>query len=125
MKFKSFCKAKETTDKMKRQATEWEKIYANDMTNKGVVTNIYGLPQWHSDKESTCNAGAASDVGSIPGSGRSPGERYDYPLQYSCLENPTDGGAWQAGGLQSMGSKSRTRLKWLNTHTQPAYINSL
>ena len=40
-----FFKAKETTDKMKRQATEWEKIYANNMTNKGVVTNIHGLPQ--------------------------------------------------------------------------------
>ena len=34
--------------------------------------------------------------GSIPGSGRSPGEGNDYPLQYSCLENSTDRGAWQA-----------------------------
>ena len=36
------------------------------------------------------------DVGSIPGSGRSPGEGYGTPLQYSCLENPMDRGAWQA-----------------------------
>ena len=37
----------------------------------------------------------AGDVGSIPGSGRSPGERNRYPLQYSCLENPMDrGGCW-------------------------------
>ena len=35
IKLKNFCKAKETIDKMKRQPTEWEKIFANDMTNKG------------------------------------------------------------------------------------------
>ena len=36
----------------------------------------------------------AGDPGSIPGSGRSPGEGNGNPLQYSCLENPMDGGAW-------------------------------
>ena len=44
-------------------------------------------------KESACNTG---DPGSIPGSGRSPGEGNGSPLQHSCLENPMDGGAWQA-----------------------------
>ena len=44
-------------------------------------------------KESACNAG---DPGSIPGSGRSPGEGNGNPLQYSCLENPVDRGAGQA-----------------------------
>ena len=44
-------------------------------------------------KESACNAG---DLGSIPGSERSPGEGNGNPLQYSCLENPMDGGAWWA-----------------------------
>ena len=44
-------------------------------------------------KESACNVG---DPGSILGSGRSPGEGSGNPLQYSCLENPVDGGAWQA-----------------------------
>ena len=43
--------------------------------------------------ESACNAG---DLGSIPGSGRSPGEGNDNPLQYSCLENPMDRGVWWA-----------------------------
>ena len=38
----------------------------------------------------------AGDVGSIPGSGRSPGGRHGNPLQYSCLENPMDRGAWRA-----------------------------
>ena len=44
-------------------------------------------------KESACNVG---DLGSIPGSGRSPGEGNGNPLQYSCLENPIDRGAWWA-----------------------------
>jgi len=44
-------------------------------------------------KVSACNA---RDLGSIPGSGRSPGEGNGNPLQYSCLENPMDGGAWWA-----------------------------
>ena len=44
-------------------------------------------------KASACNAG---DLGSIPGLGRSPGKGNGNPLQYSCLENPTDGGAWWA-----------------------------
>ena len=43
------------------------------------------------DKESACNEG---DPGLIPGLGRSPGEGNDNPLQYSCLENPMDRGAW-------------------------------
>ena len=49
-----------------------------------------------SGKESTCNAGDSGDVGSIPGSGRSPGEGNGNPVQYSCLENSVDGGAWKA-----------------------------
>ena len=52
-----------------------------------------GLPRWLSGKESLCNAG---ELGSIPGSVRSPGEGNGNPLQYSCLENPMDRGAWQA-----------------------------
>ena len=56
-------------------------------------------------KASACNAG---DAGSIPGSGRSSGEGNGSPLQYSCLENPLDRGAWQAAvhGV----AESRTRL---------------
>ena len=55
-----------------------------------------GIPWWLSDKESACNAGAAGDMGSIPGLGRSSGGGHDNPLQYSCLENPRDRGAWWA-----------------------------
>ena len=48
------------------------------------------MPWGLEGKVSACNAG---DPGSIPGSGRSPGEGNGNPLQYSCLENPMDGGA--------------------------------
>ena len=41
IKFKSFCTAKETTDKMKRQPKEWEKIFVNEATNKGLIFEIY------------------------------------------------------------------------------------
>ena len=52
-----------------------------------------GFPGSSDGKESTCNAG---DSGSIPGLGRSPGEKHGNPLQYSCLGNPMDRGAWWA-----------------------------
>ena len=61
-----------------------------------ILTLKIGLPQWLSCKKSTCNAGAAGDTGSIPGLGRFPGGGHGNPLQYSCLENPMDRGAWQS-----------------------------
>ena len=54
---------------------------------------FYGFPWWLSGKKSTCQAG---DTGLIPGSGRSLGKGNGNPLQYSCLENPMDRGAWLA-----------------------------
>ena len=51
------------------------------------------FPGGSDGKESACNAG---DLGSIPRSGRSPREGNSYPLQYSCLENPTDRRTWWA-----------------------------
>ena len=66
-------------------------------------------------KASAYNAG---DPGSIPESGRSPGERNGNPLQYSCLENPMDRGAWRATAHGV--AKSRTRL---SDFTSLHYIN--
>jgi len=54
---------------------------------------LRGFPHGSDGKESACNVG---DSGSLPGSGRSLGEGNGKPLQYSCLENPMDKGAWQA-----------------------------
>ena len=55
-----------------------------------------GLPWWLSGKESTCNAEVAGDAGSISALGRSPGGGHGNPLQYSCLENSMDRGAFWA-----------------------------
>ena len=63
------------------------------------------FPGGSDGKASANNAG---DPGSIPGLGRSPGAGNGNPLQYSCLENPMDGGAWWAT-IQGV-AKSRTRL---------------
>ena len=76
------------------------------LSTKGII--IYhqsGFPGGLEGKASTCSAG---DLASIPESGRSPGEGNGNPLQYSCLENPMDGGAWEAAvhGV----TRSRTRL---------------
>ena len=57
------------------------------------LTITWGFPGDSDGKEPACNGG---DPGLIPGSGRSPGEGNGYPLQYSCLENPMDRGAWWA-----------------------------
>ena len=64
-----------------------------------------GFPGGSDGKESACNAG---DSGSIPGSGRLPGEGNGNPLQYSCLGNPMDRGAWWATSHRV--AKSWTRL---------------
>ena len=78
---------------------------------------------WFSGKEFACNARDEGDVGSIPGSGRSPGGETATPLQYSCLGNPMDRGAWRATvhGV----AKSWTQLKRQSTHIPPGYRLSL
>ena len=59
-------------------------------------TQRYGFPGRLSGKESIFNAGDTVDVGLFPGLGRSLGGGRGNPLQYSCLENPMDSGAWRA-----------------------------
>ena len=79
----------------------WGKWSINTHTKKAKAerisdTSIYtekGFPGGSEGKMSVCNAG---DPGSIPGLGQSPGEGNGNLLQYSCLENPTDRGAWLA-----------------------------
>ena len=63
-------------------------------------------------KNPPANAGDVRDVGSIPLSGKSPGEEHGNPLQYSCLENPMDRGAWRVTVHEVI--KGQTRL---STHT--------
>ena len=77
-----------------------------------IYIHIQGFHGGSDSKESACNAG---DPGLIPGSGGSPGKEKGNPLQYSCLGNPTNTGAWKATvhGV----AKSQTRLSNSHTHT--------
>ena len=79
-----------------------------DLTNPN---RAEGFPGGSDGEESVCNVG---DLGLITGSGRSPGESNGNPLQYSCLENPMDRGAWRATVHRI--AKSWTQLKWLSTY---------
>ena len=63
------------------------------------------------------------DAGSIPGLGGSPGGGHGNPLQYSCLENPMDRGAWLGRGSSLWVAQSRTRLKRLSAHTSAPVSN--
>ena len=73
------------------------------------------VPCWLSGEESACKAG---DPGSIPGSGRSPGGGHGNPLHYSCLENPTDRGAWRATvhGVTESDTTEATERSHTRTH---------
>ena len=62
----------------------------------GDVHMFWGLPGGVGGKEPAASAGDITEVGLIPGLGRSRGGGHGNPLQYSCLENPMDRGAWQA-----------------------------
>ena len=71
------------------------------------------FPGGSDGKASTYNVG---DPGSIPGSGRSPGEGNGNPLQYSCLENPVDGGVWEAV-VSPWGHKESDTTEQLHFHS--------
>ena len=77
-------------------------------TQADLINHTYwaymGFPGGSEGKASACNAG---DLGSMPGSGRCPGEGNGKPLQYSCLENPMDREASQFNSVQLL---SRVRL---------------
>ena len=70
-------------------------------------------------KNLPAKAGDVIEAGSIPGLGRSPGGRHGNPLQYSCLENPMDRGAWRVRVHRV--TKSRTRLKRLSMHAHTGF----
>ena len=67
--------------------------WLNESSRKYIPPPDVGFPAGSDSKVSACSEG---DLGSVPGSGRSPGEGNGNPLQYSCLENPMDRGAWWA-----------------------------
>ena len=93
----------------------WLRLISETPSASHVYCAPTSLTGWLNSKESACNA---KHPGSIPGSGRSPRGNGN-PLQYSCLENSTDRGAWQAtvhGFIESY------RTEWLNTITNNTFL---
>ena len=97
-------------------------MYLQDLKNKnGKLSNIFrvheetGFPGGTVVKNPLANAGGAGDVSSIPGLGRFPGGGNGNPLQYFCLENPMERGAWWAK-VCPQGLK-RVRHNWVSTVT--------
>ena len=90
-------------DRRAWQATGYR--VAKSQTQWKQLTTASNSMSGSNGKESACNAG---HLGLIPGSGRYPGEDHGNPLQYSCLENPMDGGAWWTTVYGV--AKSRTQL---------------
>ena len=96
----------------------WTKIILEILVGGGIgwrrnrlpISVFSGFPYSSVGKESAYNAG---DLGLIPGSGGSPGEGKGIPLQYSCLKNPTDRGAWWA----TVHGAARVGLLWLLTNS--------
>ena len=95
-----------------------------------IIINNEGCPGGSDGKESACNAG---DLSSVPGLGRSSGEGNGNPLQYSCLENSTDRGAWPAtvNGVQRVGhdwatnthihNEGQSQCQWASSARCPFY----
>ena len=94
-----------------RSGREYLVSYSKDLGFYSVLCFNMGFPGGTDGKESACNAG---DPGSFPESGRSPREGNGNPLQYSCLENPTDR---SLAGYSPWGHKVSDTTKWL-TNTQ-------
>ena len=98
----------------RRNKTWFQSLGQEDPLEEALASHssiLQGFPGGSVGNESVCNAG---DVDSIPRSGRSPGGGHGNPLQYSCLENPMDRGAWRVTvlGLQRVG---HDRSKWAGT----------
>jgi len=84
------------------------------------VHKVWGFPDGSAGKESTCNAGDAGDLGSVPRLGRSPGGGNGNPLQYSCLKI-----SWPEEPGSPWVSEELDMSEWLSTHTGSAQLNTI
>jgi len=91
------------------------------MTFFGLLSAHEGFPHDASGKEPVCQIEPVSDAGSIPGSGRYPGEGHGNPFQYSYLENPMDRGPGHKN--RNIHQWTRTEIQEINpyTHSQSIY----
>ena len=94
--------------RIKRLLRKWS-VSLDPRLQPECLRSLKGFPGGASGKEPAYQCSRVRDSGSTPGLGRSPGGGHGNPLQYFCLENPMDRGAWQATVHRV--AKSRTRLK--------------
>ena len=90
----------------------WSKSTCTQNTDSWISRT--GFPAGTVVKNPPANAGDARDAGWIPGSGRSPGDGSGNPLQYSCLENSMDRGAWWV----TVHGVTKSQTDWAHTHIQ-------
>ena len=103
---------------VKQKTRLWFLGWEDPWRRNRLTTLIFlGFPHGSDGEESACNVG---DLGSIPGLGRSPGERSSNPLQYSCLENSMEGRAWWATIHESCSMESNM-TKWFHFHFHNAF----
>ena len=95
----------------------WWRALETDLKNRPASSQL-GFPGGASSKEPSANAGDRRYGSSIPGLGRFPGGGHGNPLQYSCLENPMDRGAWWV--TVDRVTQTRTWLKQLSVHIYPS-----
>ena len=81
-----------------------------------IYLSIYWLPRWHSGKEPACQC-RRHRFNSRHRSGRSPGERNGYSLQYSCLENSMDRGAWCPWGREESNTTEQLHFHFIKKST--------
>ena len=89
-------------------------LYGEGGGREQAIHHLLGFPDGTVAKNLPARAGGARDSGSVPGSGRSLGEGNGNPLQYSCLENPADRGAWPTrvhGVTKSQTQRSTHKLQ--------------
>ena len=98
-----------------------KQIHLLPLTPRVCRTFTQDFPGSSDAKESACNAG---DLGSIPGSRRSPEEGNGYPLQYYCLENFVDRGAWQTTAYKVTESDTTEQLSLSHRTELPAVVLS-
>ena len=112
---KSRSDRKSLADNLFKLETTWHELHVQLWWVKSQMClssyfklETFRLPKWLRGKESAYQAG---DPGSILGLERSPGEGNGNPLQYSCLENPMDGGAWRIPWMEEPGRLQSTGLQ--------------
>ena len=95
------------------------------LSDETTIAFLSGLPRWFSGKESACQCRRCKSAGLIPGPERCAGGGHGNPLQYSCLENLMDRGAWGAHKELDTTEHTHTHTHTQTHHTHPSRLRNL